>query len=129
MTKRNSDIPPRLPSPPSDLIPKTSEASFQSWVIDVARIYGWLVMHSRPAMKKDGSYSTAITGDKGWPDISLCHPTRGEFIVAELKSDIGKVSAEQQVWIDALHKAGVRVDVWRPRNSDHVLRILSGADQ
>ena len=105
---------------------RMSESDFQGWVIDVAHLYGWRVMHSRPARRADGSWRTAIAGDVGFPDCVFAHPIRGLFLVAELKSQKGRVTLEQGVWLEALQVAGVRAEVWRPASRDYILKLLSG---
>lgn len=65
----------------------------------------------------------------GFPDLVLVHPRLG-IIYAELKSDTGKTSPEQDAWIDAINTAakamGLRgrpAIVWRPRDWDRIVDI------
>ena len=60
------------------------EKHFQQKVITVAHYYGWLVQHTR-AVNSEGRWMTPISGDAGFVDLTLVHPTRG-LIFAELKS-------------------------------------------
>jgi hypothetical protein len=55
----------------------------------------------------------------GFPDL-VCVGPRG-VLYRELKRQRGKVSAEQQQWLDALTAAGQNAAVWRPAS------LLSGA--
>lgn len=48
----------------------------------------------------------------GWPDLALCG-TNG-FITRELKTERGRLTADQQRWGSMLRQAGVSWDVWRP---------------
>jgi len=101
-----------------------SEAELQANVIDAAKKLGWLVYHSRKTAtrRRDGTivYHTPLSGDKGFPDLFLAR--NGRHIISELKSEKGKLSADQRLWIEALgglgqgHHMGqlVGVFVWRP---------------
>lgn len=90
------------------------EEALQGAVIDLARNTGWLVAHFRPA-KTERGWRTAVSGDgKGYPDLTLLRG--GEQLVAELKSDTGRLSPEQRVWLEAFERAGVEAHVWRPRD-------------
>lgn len=91
-----------------------TEAQFQAAVIDLARLCGWRVMHTRAAQIRPGVWATPIQGDAGFPDLVLCRPIQGDFIVAELKTETGRVSAGQHLWLRALDAAGVETYVWRP---------------
>ena len=99
------------------------EAQFQAQVIQLARINGWKVFHPAKMQSRDGAWRTALQGDKGWPDLVLAHKDRG-LIVAELKSDVGKVSFEQQAWLTHL-APWAEVHVWRPRDIDVIAERLS----
>jgi hypothetical protein len=99
------------------------EAQFQAQVIQLARINGWKVFHPAKMQARDGTWRTALQGDKGWPDLVLAHKDRG-LIVAELKSDAGKVSLEQQAWITHL-APWAEVHVWRPKDLKEIVERLS----
>jgi len=60
----------------------------------------------------------------GFPDLVLCRPPRLAF--AELKSQNGKLTVDQQRWLDFLRSVpSIEVYVWRPDDLDHIARILS----
>jgi hypothetical protein len=99
---------------------KMSEADFQGRVIDTAQRLGWRVVHHRHARHADGSWRTPMTGDKGFPDLVLSRD--GVVILAELKSDTGKLGPGQQEWLDALGPHG---RLWRPRDWPEVHAELS----
>ena len=84
------------------------ESYFQSQVIMLAKLHGWLVMHTRAVEIRPGVWKTPLQGHAGFPDLVLVHPDRG-LIFAELKSDKGKLSAMQIVWSEALTIAGQEV--------------------
>ena len=63
---------------------------------------------------------------KGFPDICMVRPKDGRLIFLELKSAKGKVTPEQQEWIDALGKVAesVEVRVVRPADFDELFAWL-----
>lgn len=82
-----------------------SEAQFQAAVVDLALLRGWRVMHIHDSRRGLGA---------GYPDLTLLHRLTGRLLFVELKSSRGRVSAEQQDWIDNLALGGHAVQVWRP---------------
>lgn len=92
------------------------EAHLQGAVIDICRLLGVAWYHA---------YSSRRSVP-GWPDLALCG-SRG-FMMRELKTDIGRLTAEQQHWGLMLRAAGQNWDVWRPADlqSGRVLRELEG---
>jgi hypothetical protein len=104
---------------------KETEAQFQTWVIDYAKLKGWKVAHFRPA-KTDKGWRTAVEGDAGFFDCVFAR--NGVTIIAELKSESGKLSPEQQEWYDAMQGDGVAttmVFVWKPSDRPDIERILA----
>ena len=102
-----------------------TEAYFQSQVIMLAKLYGWLVMHTRAVEIRPGVWKTPLTGHPGFPDLVLAHATRG-VIFAELKSDKGRLSDMQDVWLRTLADAGCETYVWRPKDLKMISDILAG---
>ena len=102
---------------------KINEAALQNAVIELAKLYGWLVHHTRPAQMPSGRWATPIQGHAGFPDLVLVRPP--ETIFVELKSAIGRTSDKQDQWIAALCEAGQEVHVWRPANITEIKRRLS----
>lgn len=98
-----------------------AEKDWQRQVIDLARTLRWRVAHFRPAMTKHGWVTPVAADGKGWPDLLL---VRDRVIAAELKADAGKLSADQQTWLDALAHAGIETHVWRPADAPLVLETL-----
>jgi len=105
----------------SPLYSQISEAVFTEQVIRIARVFGWLVMHQRPARTNRG-WRTAISGDAGFPDLVMLR--RNRAILAELKSAKGKVAPAQQTWLEAASLAGIEAYIWKPRDIDSVESIL-----
>lgn len=97
-------MPPLSPLPPT-------ERQWQSTVVDVAHRGGWLDYHTYNSKRSR----------RGFPDLVLVRDT---VIWVELKTDIGKLSGEQEAWLAALARAGQEVYVWRPRDLDEVRSTL-----
>lgn len=99
-----------------------SERDFQKTVIELAQVLGWRVAHFRPARTKYG-WKTAVAADgAGYPDLSM---VRERIIFAELKAEKGKVSAEQQEWLEAIEAAGGEAYVWRPSDWNDLQETLT----
>ncbi len=90
-----------------------TERALKDACIDLAKACGWLVYHALPAVNSRGRWATHFQGDAGFPDLVLVHKA-GDLVVAELKSDIGRVTPGQQRFLDAFKAAGVETYVWRP---------------
>ena len=92
--------------------PALLEEELQAAVVDLARWRGWLIHAERPARTARG-WVTPVQGHVGWPDLVLLSTDR--LLVVELKSDRGRLSADQERWLTALRGHGhVEVAVWRP---------------
>lgn len=110
--------------------PVISEKVFTAQVIKAARVYGWVSAHFRPAMTKRGNWVTAVAGDgAGFVDLVLVKS--GFLLLVELKSDIGKLEPRQEEWGKELTRVMaccgpmVRYFVWRPKDYDWIIEILS----
>ena len=82
-------------------------------------MFGWRLFHARPAQTQSGRWLTAQTGHIGFPDLVMAHPSRG-VIFAELKSQVGRVSPGQRIWLNVLEAAGAECYVWRPSDFDAI---------
>lgn len=101
---------------------KMPERELQDAVIKLARLLGWRSAHFRPAMTTHG-WRTAVQGDgKGFPDVVLIRDER--LVVAELKSDSGQLTNEQDQWLAAWRSVGAEVHVWRPEDLQTIADIL-----
>jgi hypothetical protein len=98
---------------------KLTEADFQQRVMDTAKLNGWMCVHYRPAWV-GGRMVTALQGDKGAPDLILARG--GVLLLAELKSETGRLSMDQQRWLAALGGYG---RCWRPADWPAVLAELT----
>lgn len=96
-----------------------TEAQFQAAVLDLARLRKWIYYHTY-----DSRHSPA-----GFPDLVLVRATR--IVFAELKTNRGRVSVAQSVWLRALQvleattAGAVSVHVWRPADWGTIERILA----
>lgn len=119
------------------LLEHATEAEFQQGVVDYAHLMGWKVHHTRPA-RTDKGWRTPIQGDAGYPDLTMAR--RGRIVIAELKSETGKLTREQAAWLEHLpprvaqeeddsadrdlHAHAIEVYVWRPSDWLHILEVL-----
>lgn len=74
----------------------------------LAHALGWLGYHTH---RSDRS-------EPGYPDLTLVKGDR--LIFAELKTERGKTTGPQELWLAALTQAGAEVHLWRP------IRLLDG---
>ena len=80
-----------------------TERELQRYVEEALDLYGWVWHHAG-----DSRRSTP-----GLPDIVAVR--RNRMIFAELKTQLGRTSAVQKVWLQALVGCpGVETYVWRP---------------
>lgn len=92
---------------------KINEKDFMAQVIALSKLFSWESYHTQ----------FSIRSARGWPDLSLCRPPR--LILAELKSDAGKLTAAQERWLDLLGQCpGVEVYLWRPADFETIERVL-----
>ena len=97
-----------------------TEDEWTRWVLDYARWHGWRAAHFRPARTAQG-WRTPVQGDTGSPDLLLARD--GRVVLAELKTDTGRVRPEQQAWLEHLGGHGF---LWRPAGRDFVEAVLGG---
>lgn len=98
-----------------------SEKEFQGHVLDLARHHGWLCYHTFDSRRSQ----------PGFPDLVMVRADR--LLFAELKTEKGKLSAEQDNWINVLREFGNDVVanshhfypfVWRPSDLPEIERVL-----
>jgi hypothetical protein len=90
-----------------------SERDLTAYVGDVAKAIGWRRYHTWLS-----KHSPA-----GFPDEVLLRPSR--LVFAELKSERGKLSAEQEAWLEDLGQVpGVEVYQCRPEDMDAIVEAL-----
>lgn len=99
------------------------EKDFQAAVVELARLKGWLVHHTRTVKIQNGGWTSPGIVN-GFPDLVLVHEQKQKIIFAELKSEKGKVSADQTKWLNALDSCRATAVVWRPDDWDYISRVL-----
>lgn len=102
-----------------------TEVEFTRQVLTLAVRCGFLAAHFRPGRTARG-WRTAMSGHVGYPDLTLCHPGRGLFLVAELKCGRGRLTVAQQAWLAAFRAAGVPAYCWHPEDWPEIERVLEG---
>lgn len=81
-----------------------TEAELQAVIIAHAQRLGFIVYHTHDSRRSQ----------PGYPDLHLVHPKRGVSLFRELKSQKGKLRADQVIWLDGLTATGADAAVWRP---------------
>ena len=71
----------------------------------------WLTYHTHRSFKSE----------PGFPDLVL---SRDTLIIAELKSEAGKLHGDQALWIERLIHAGVECYLWRPSDLPFITQRL-----
>ena len=102
-----------------------TEKDLQRSVMDYARANRWRVAHHHDSRRqvRPGVH----VGDRdaaGMPDLMLVRDDRLVFV--ELKSEHGKLTVNQQQWIDALEQTAAEVYTWRPGDWREVETTLGG---
>jgi hypothetical protein len=91
----------------------TEERDFQKGVLDLAALYSWIAYHTHDSRRSQA----------GFPDLVLVRDDR--LIFAELKSEKGRATKEQEEWLGALcNVSGVSVYLWRPSDMDEIIELL-----
>ena len=100
-----------------------SEDDLLSAVLDLCKVRHWRTLHIRPLRTVHG-WRTAVQGDGvGFPDIIAIRGSR--MIAAELKSDKGKTTAEQDAWLEAFRLYGAEAYTWRPYQLQAIAAVLA----
>lgn len=93
---------------------KITEKELRQSLVRAARGFGWRVYFTWSSMHSPS----------GFPDLCM---VKGERLVfAELKTESGKVSPDQEAWLADLRAAGAEVHLWRPADIDAAYRVLMG---
>lgn len=93
--------------------PPMTEAAFLRAVRDLARIYRWESYH--PFLSR--------WSECGFPDLVLARPPR--LLFAELKTDRGKTTPDQDRWLELLRGCPGEVYLWRPAMLDEIAKVLA----
>jgi hypothetical protein len=84
--------------------PATTEAALQNQVIAMCEAFKLWVYHTHDSRRSN----------PGFPDLVILGT--GGHMFRELKSATGKVTVEQQAWLDDLKAHAADADVWRPED-------------
>ena len=109
-------------------LPRVSETEFQGSVLDLAELCGWLACHfhdsRREVRRRDGT--RLFIGDaatSGFPDLVLVRPP--DVLFVELKSEKGRITANQRKWRGALSQCpGVGYYLWKPGDWGEIEEVL-----
>ena len=91
-----------------------TEKQFQATVIAMAKTCGWMVYHTHDSRKSE----------PGFPDLTMTR--NGRMVYAELKTQSGRTTPEQDAWLAALAECdGNEVFVWRPSDFQEITETLA----
>ncbi len=91
-----------------------TERVFMQSIIDLAKREGWRHYHTHDSRRSPS----------GFPDLVLVKPPR--IIAAEVKTETGQVTADQQNWLDDLGLTPVETFIWRPSYWAGIVAALKG---
>lgn len=92
---------------------RISERHLREQVRDLCRVFGWQMAFTQYSLRSP----------KGFPDLVLLRPPR--IIFAELKSEGGRTSPEQDQWLGELRQVpGMEVHLWRPADIEYIAEVL-----
>lgn len=97
------------------LLRGVSEAQWQDQLTSLALLNGYLVYHTH---RSDRS-------QPGYPDLTLVRASPPDVLWVECKTETGRVSPDQQHWLDTLKAAGHDAYLWRPRHWDDAVTRLT----
>ncbi|MFI8595884.1 VRR-NUC domain-containing protein [Rothia koreensis] len=82
-----------------------TEKQLQTHIMLLARRLKWRSYHTHDSRRSQ----------PGFPDLVLVRPDRG-VLWRELKTTRGRLTRDQQAWLNDLTQAGQNAAVWRPAN-------------
>ena len=94
-------------------IPVT-ERDLREQVRDICKLFGWKMQFTL----------WSIHSPKGFPDLFLANAEQRRIIFAELKSEKGKLTPEQEEWLEILKACGQETYLWRPADILGIVEIL-----
>ncbi len=91
---------------------EVAEGDFQESVIQYATLRGWRHFHTFDSRRSA----------PGFPDLVLLRGDRQ--VIAELKTEVGSTTPEQDDWLRAFVDVGAEVFTWRPGDWDEIESTL-----
>jgi hypothetical protein len=116
---------PRRAANPLDLRTFTENYHLLPAVEQRLRLGGWTAMHVRRMGDKSVQETrkplrtlatVPQTAAWGWPDWLCLHPAEDRPLVLELKTEVGKLTEGQVIWLRLWAGAGAEIAVVRPRD-------------
>lgn len=106
--------------------PRLSERDFARQVADLATLLGWSYLHLRPGVNRRGRWQVPVEGPlgAGWPDFFALRPRDGRRLVAELKRDGARPTADQVAILAAFEACGFETFLWYPADFDEIQAVL-----
>lgn len=102
-----------ISTPRPEILAAWTESTFTVEAIGLAHLYGWQLIHLRPAWAGNRMI-TAVQGDgEGFPDLLALHLKLGGF-AAELKVKGGVISQAQKRWLRYFEATGYVAGVYYP---------------
>lgn len=118
----------RDPTPGQAAIPGLRAAQRPTWkefqrnVVDLGHVAGWTIAQFRPLLTKHG-WRTPVSADgAGFPDLVLVG--RDQVLFRELKSGRGRLTVDQEAWLELLARNGADAGVWTDRDLDRIVAEL-----
>ena len=99
--------------------PTKTEREFQEQIAQLARQFGWMIVHHGGNQHRRAYYDTT-----GFPDLLMVSPT-GRVLFRELKTDIGSLTPDQERWRRELLNRHADYAVWRPTDWVDVVATIS----
>ena len=94
------------------------ELAFRQRIVDLATVHGWLVYYVRDAR---------TVSIKGFPDLVMLNPFRRVLAFVELKTPKGKLTPEQEVWMEGIRKVmTLQTHVITTDELEHMQKIILG---
>ena len=94
---------------------KTTEADLREQIRTLCKLYGWLMYFTW----------NSRNSPSGFPDLVLVNPQQKRVVFAELKTDKGRLTQQQDEWVGALRVCEQsEVHVWRPDDINRITWLL-----
>ena len=105
----------------------TTEEEWQAQLTSLAETLGYTWVHIRAARTLHG-WRVPVSGPlgSGWPDLALVNLRQRRVVFVELKSEAGKLHADQLAVGEHLRAAGQEWYCWRPGDLESAAAVLQG---